>query len=932
MDADAAQSNRRVRSRWLLPLFFILLTAFVLRLHNIDNFSFWTDEGLTPLRSGYSIARILSNEITIQDGVGRDTHPALFYLLIHVSRRVFGETDFAYRYPAVLAGVLLIPVLFQLGRRLGGRGLGITAAFLTAVNPLQIWYSNEARMYTLAVLLAALAAYALWRGITSARPYRYALLYLFLAGLTIYTHYTAVFLIGAQTAFWAWALWRGGQRKLLLGTAVALIAAAIPIIYANWPRLFTGAEANYFYVSPRIMIQDVVHAFGLGLTADVKLFSVKLLDLAAWGLLLAGVIGAGSWLRRSFLLVYLYAIVFGLMAGSLIKPMYQGARHIMLGSPAFLLLVAWGFVWLFNQARAARRRAGSAAWGVLAGLGGLALLTGPALSLTNLYTNPHYAKNDFRALIAYVERMAGENDVFLYNDAVLLPLHEHYRQRTDIAYTALPTYPYRVNAQTEADLTALTQQFDRIWYVTNPPADKRDADGFVRAWLDAHLTEINDRNFDGHTVEVRTITYTTAPPLVDRLPPDGRSLDIRWPAMPPLRGIRLDGTQPVALPAVRFDLFWQADTPVNAGTEMRFTLRGPNDETYLIQGQTLPQTAVSPQKELIRQSCVLSIPFGTPPGSYALYGQPLVSSTGPALGEPQKLADIALASSDHWPVKGERPYTSPSLHFQNGLSLLGAAFPDNEVRPGHNLPFTLYWQADSPLPADMRYELAVIAPDGQVWKRQEGIPGAAWLDPWPTNAPIAQPTSLYFNPETEPGVYRLRWRLLDETGTIGGRPSWRPWRTAENELGTIEVVPWPLNTTLPDAVTPIRVNFGPDIQLAGFMYENSGETLDVVLYWRAQSPPQADYFSFVHIVNEAGEIAAQQAFVPVNGLRPSRGWRENEVLEDAYTFDLTADLPPGDYAIIVGLFNPETGERPSVSYHDQPQADNQFTLGTITLP
>ncbi len=918
-------------SRWLLPLLLIILIAFGLRLHNLDNFSFWTDEGLTPLRSGYSVTDILRNEVIIQEGVGRDTHPPLFYLLIHTTRHLFGETDFAFRYPALLAGILLVPVLFQLGRRLRGYELGVTAALLTAVNPLQIWYGNEARMYTLAVLLAALSSYALWRGLTSNRPRRYALLYLLLAGLTIYTHYTAVFLIGAQMAFWGWALWRQGQQKLLWSTAVVLILAAVPIIYFNWPRLFTGAEANYFYVSPLIMLKDVVHAFGLGVTIDAKLFSTRLLDLAAWGLLLAGAIGADGWLRRSFLLVYLYAIVIGLMVGSLIKPMYQGARHIMIGSPAFILLLAWGLVWLVGRIKSSQSRGAATTWTILASLGGIAVLVGPALSLNNLYTNPHYEKNDFRSLIAYIEQKAGENDVVLYNDAVLLPLHEHYQQRSDIAVTALPTYPHQVGAPTETDLDRLWQQYARIWYVTNPPADERDANGFVHDWLKAHLTEVDDRTFNGRTVEVRTIAYATAPQWASRLPPDGRSLDIHWPNLPTLQGIQPQFAQPAALPTLWFDLFWQADMPPNPKTYLRFTLRGPDDKEWLIHHAPLLATAVpQPTDSLVQQSYALPIPFGTPPGDYTLFVEPLASPTGPSLGAAQPLTNIALAASDSWPVAVERPYTTPSLHFQNGLTLLGLDLPD-EVRPGHNLPFILYWQADAPLSAKMRYELSVIAPDGRVWKKQDSVPGAPWLDPWPINMPIAEQTSLYFNPEAEPGVYRLRWRLIDEV-EIGGRPFWRPWNRNENDLGAIEVVPWPLVTTMPDYIAPIQVNFGPNIQLAGFITEQTSETLDVVLYWRAQSPPTENYFSFIHLLNADGDIVNQQAFVPVDGLRPTKGWREGEILTDAYTFDLTTDLPAGDYTIVAGLFDPETEERPPVSYQNSPQEHNQFVLGTIALP
>jgi uncharacterized membrane protein len=87
--------NAPIMKRLLLLI--LILLAFGLRVYQLDAFSFWQDEGLTPLRANYSIAQIISNEVIIQDGVSQDTHPPLYFLLIHITRRLLGESDFAYR-------------------------------------------------------------------------------------------------------------------------------------------------------------------------------------------------------------------------------------------------------------------------------------------------------------------------------------------------------------------------------------------------------------------------------------------------------------------------------------------------------------------------------------------------------------------------------------------------------------------------------------------------------------------------------------------------------------------------------------------------------------------------------------------------------------------------------------------------------------------
>ncbi|MCP4427480.1 MAG: hypothetical protein GY803_23570 [Chloroflexi bacterium] len=914
-------------SLWAALLLAVIIVAFGLRLHNLDSFSFWTDEGLTSLRASYSVSEIMSNTITIQKGSGKDTHPPFYYLLVHFSRQVWGRSDFAIRYLSLLAGTLLAPLLYQFGRRLEGDWLGVLAACLTAVNPLQIWYGQEARMYAVLVLLAAWMSYALWRMLATNNWRRYWLPYLLLAGLTVYTHYTAVFLIAVQTLFGAWMLWRNGQRRLVGGAAVLLFIAASPLIPYTIPRLFSGAEAAYSYISPWVILQDVARGFSFGVTVNFSPL-IRLLTAGMAVLSLLGLIALSTWQRRLFLLAYLLATPAGIIAGSLIKPMYMGVRHIMIGSPALLLLIAHGFLRLVAAAKQAPSSRQKAFWGGTAVLAVAVLITGPIIAIDNLYHNEHYVKDNFRDLIYYIEEKAGKNDIIVYNDAVLLATHQHYRRRMDLPVTAVPEYP--LPAQTSLDvLPSLASNYERIWFLPDPPDDGRDDGRLVRTWLDERLRIVGSHNALGRSALVRVVAYATSPALTAALPADGRPLDIRWASMPPLRGIQLQSTQPTTLPTIWFDLFWQTDAPVNAGTHLRFTLQGPDGKTYLIHHEPLAARDASQNDGFIRQSYALPIPFGTPPGSYALLAEPLVSPTGPSLGEPQPLTNIALAASGS---QSARPYTTPSLHFQNGLTLLGIAFPDNEVRPGHNLPFTIYWQADTPLSANLRYELSVIAPDGRVWKQQSDIPGASWLDPWPANVPIAGQTSLYFNPEAAPGVYRLRWRLLNGDDAVGGRPSWRPWNSDENDLGTIEVVPWSLVTAMPDDIAPIQVDFGPNIQLAGFMTKQTSETLSIILYWRAQTPPSASYFSFIHLVNADGDIVAQQAFVPGEGLRPTEGWREGEILADTYAFDLTAAFPPGIYTIIVGLFDPETGERPSVVYQDQSQEHNQLVLGTIVLP
>lgn len=916
--------------RW--SILFLILLAFGLRLHNVQMFSFWTDEGLTPLRSGYTMAEILSNRVIIQEGVTNDTHPPFFFLIIHFTRQLFGETDFAYRFPALLAGALLVPLLAQLGKRMHAAWLGIVVAGLTAVNPLQIWYANEARMYTLAVLLVTAASYILWQ--TMSRQARRSLpqqlfLYLALAGLAFYTHYTAAFIIAGQAVFWVTILWRQGYKRLLWGTAVLGLLIAAPLIPFTVPRFFSGYEANFYPVAPWIMLQDVVRFFALGRSVNFESIGIILLNFGAFFLSLVGLWRAkGGW-RRPFLLTWLLAIVFGLMFGSIFKANYQGVRHIMLGSPAFLLQLGWGIVALVEQVRQARGRA-RLLWSTGLAVGLAVVTIGPVIALDNYY-NGRFGKDDFRSQIEYVEARAGANDVIVYNNAILLPLHAHYQQRPDVAVTASPIYPKWADTS-PPQLAELAQTYDHIWFVTDPPADGRDANGLVQQWLDDHLLLVESTFFASHTVEVRVRAYDTSPTTVAVLPPDGRSLNLNWPDYPKLVGAILPAAEPLAQPAIWLDLYWQGAPPAEL-QGLRFQLQGPDGRTNW---QTV-ETAVDVEKswqaaELNRRSYIIPLPSGTPPGRYTILAQPLHLSEVPqVLAELVPIGQIDVAADTT--VQADWPRQLAKALFANGVVLREAALADTAVRPGHNLPLTLFWQIDSQgALTNLRYELSVVTPEGTVLRSQSNLPGANWLTEWQPGQLLREPTGLYFPPETSPGTYRLEMKLIQDGGLVAGRPFWIPFSQETIRLGTIEVTPWPLTTELPEDTNLVEAQFGSHIRLHSYDLSIDPSTVKLILYWQANSAPETNWFVFVHLVDASGEIVAQRDFVPAEGLRPTTGWRVNEVIEDNHRLPLPPDLPPGLYTIRVGLFEPDSFARPSVSQNGQPQPDNQLNLVELRLP
>ena len=84
--------------------------------------------------------------------------PPLWYLIAWADSRVLGTGEYALRLPSALAGIATVPLAWAIGRELTARrATAIAMAAFVAVNPLFVWYSQEARAYGLFVLFAALA-------------------------------------------------------------------------------------------------------------------------------------------------------------------------------------------------------------------------------------------------------------------------------------------------------------------------------------------------------------------------------------------------------------------------------------------------------------------------------------------------------------------------------------------------------------------------------------------------------------------------------------------------------------------------------------------------------------------------------------------------------------------------------------------------------
>lgn len=150
--------------------------------------------------------------------------PPLSFVLSWIATRI-DLTPELLRLPALIAGVASIPLVYLIGLRVAGRGAGFLAAALTALSPFMIYYSAEARGYGLMMALVLGSTLALLLALDRGAR-RWWVAYAICACAAVYTHYTCVFVLGAQ---FFWVLWTHPEtRRAAIAASVVAAIGFLP--------------------------------------------------------------------------------------------------------------------------------------------------------------------------------------------------------------------------------------------------------------------------------------------------------------------------------------------------------------------------------------------------------------------------------------------------------------------------------------------------------------------------------------------------------------------------------------------------------------------------------------------------------------------------------------------------------------------------------
>ena len=238
----------------------LVALAAALRFYGIGHQGFWFDEANTAQLVRFSPGKMLG---LIPDS---ESTPPLYYCVVWVWARVFGHAEVGLRSLSALCGVLAVPVAYLAATRLLDRRAGLIAAALTACNPLLIWYSQEARSYSMLVLGTGLSLLA-FVVVREAPAPRALGLWVLSCALALATHYFAAVAVVPQAV---WLLVEHRRRRAVRAAVAVIALCGLALIPLAISQNGTGHDSWIASAPLGMRLRQIVPQFLIGTGAPAR--------------------------------------------------------------------------------------------------------------------------------------------------------------------------------------------------------------------------------------------------------------------------------------------------------------------------------------------------------------------------------------------------------------------------------------------------------------------------------------------------------------------------------------------------------------------------------------------------------------------------------------------------------------------------------------
>jgi|YelNatPaOPRAMG01_1025707.scaffolds.fasta_scaffold19102_3 4-amino-4-deoxy-L-arabinose transferase-like glycosyltransferase len=590
-----------MRYRTLLLLLCLLLLAFGLRTYRLDGQEIWGDEACSITIALFPFAQVFSGNM--------DTHPPLHHMLLWATVRVAGESPFAIRFPSVLAGMMVVPLMYRLGKLIR-RETGILAAVFAAVSSFLIYYSQEARSYALSLAGSTGSMLTFWMALYYQQKRESVPLWLWggyaLSSLVaVYSHYYAFAVLLAEAIFVIGTIWKDRHLPRILpwlvvwgGMALCFLPWAIHHSHSLQGKA-SARFAEWNFAKFGEITARTLLAYGVGKTLPVGV------QRWGWGIVGIALLGLGrtaAWGHRRMAVFLGLVLLGGLLFAWGINPLmpFFEERYLLVCAPSFLLLTAIGL--------SGWKRMGTI-WAVV-GISFIGVLN--ALSLWHYHNNPAFLKSQYGSVMADIAAQAQEGDLILLNNPLQASLFEYYRPE-GMSYRFIPPDVLLTEEEAERFLQEATAGYQRAWLVDFGNPQEYDPAHRARAWLARHAYLGLRQDYLGATLSLFILeTPSGIEHPVDILLGD----EIR------LRGYSIKPEAPSPGDFLLLTLYWEALHPISHSYTVFVHLLS-QDGRLVAQIDTPPVGGAFPTSEWVPGEEIvdhyaIQLPPDLPPGPYQL--------------------------------------------------------------------------------------------------------------------------------------------------------------------------------------------------------------------------------------------------------------------------------------------------------------------------
>ena len=313
-----------MKKSYLFLLTCFILAGWFIRLYHLDFQSVWTEEQYTATMATKSFLQIWGTVITTE------FNPPGFFWVEHVAYLIGGYQSWVFRVPSVIAGTLLIPAIYALGRDFKGEITGLFCAGMVTVSYTLFYYSQFARAYELSILLFVVAL-IYWVKIRSGDTrYEYYILFGLFTGLSLWVHFYVIIPLFLLWVILFWRTPRISRYHWLIHGAIVATVISLPLA----TMLYTFVQGR-IYSSPSLLPYGV-DAWNLLMLIPIEFFESTFLIFAL--LILMGLyVERANTAGVELSLIGVVTIITGL-AISFVSPMY--ARYFLVLLPILFLIAS----------------------------------------------------------------------------------------------------------------------------------------------------------------------------------------------------------------------------------------------------------------------------------------------------------------------------------------------------------------------------------------------------------------------------------------------------------------------------------------------------------------------------------------------------------------------------------------------------------------